>query len=111
MTLLEFPGNQGQIFAVDPCHVTAVRPYRSTLPGRGAQLFDMTIVWLDERTVFVCSWSVEQTLNAVNTAVREPQLAAFEAGWAAAVSAHVFGENPSTCPEAFVAWVKGAVDE
>jgi hypothetical protein len=82
MTLIELPGNQGQVFAVDPAHVTALAPYRSTLAGRGAQLFDMTIVWIDNRTLFVCSWSIEHTSSVLNTARSNmPLYLAFEAGY------------------------------
>lgn len=80
MTLIELPGNKGQVFAVDPAQVTALAPYRSTLPGKGNQLFDMTTVWVEKRAIFVCSWSYEHTLQVLNAA-REPLFTAFEAGW------------------------------
>ena len=105
MTLIEMPGNRGQIFAIDPLHVTAVNGFKGTLPGRGGQLFDMTTVWIDNRTVFVCPWKVEHVLQVLNAA-RQPLKSAFEAGYGAAVDAHVFGKSGS-CDDAFEVWIKG----
>lgn len=68
--LFEMPSNAGRIQAIDPHHVTGVQSYRSTLPGRGSQLFDMSVVWIGNRNLFVCSWSVEDTVKALNAARR-----------------------------------------
>lgn len=102
MTLIEFPGNRGQIFAVDPHHVTAVQAYRSTLSGRGGQLFDMTTVWLDNRSIFACSWSVDHVLQVLNAA-RQPLARAFEAGYTEGICAD---RMTADLPSAFNAWLK-----
>lgn len=102
MTLIEMPGNTGKIFAIDPARVTGLAPYRSTLPGRGGQLFDMTIVWLDNRTLFVCCWTVEHVLSTVNAA-RQPLESAFRAGYSAGASAG--HPHPQDCDKALGEWM------
>jgi len=84
VTLVELPGNAGRVFAVDPHAVTAVAPCRSTLAGRGMQTFDMSAVWMHDRQVIVCAWSVESTLAALN-AVRRGEADAFAAGYTAGI--------------------------
>lgn len=85
MTLIEFPGNRQQVFAIDPVRVTAVAPYRATLLSRGAQLFDMSVIWIDNHTSFISSWKVDHVLQVLNEA-RAPLAKAFEAGYAAGIA-------------------------
>lgn len=85
MSLVELPSTDGTTIAVNPHHVTAVQPYNGRLPGReGMQ--SMCAVWVarDQGTnLYVCTWSLEQTLDVLNTAKRD-DFAAFEAGYMAA---------------------------
>lgn len=85
MSLIELPSNTGQVYGVDPHHVTAVAPYHSTLPGKGGQIFPMSIVWLQDRSLFVCAWSTEQTLEVLNAA-RHGEAALFAAGYRAGIA-------------------------
>lgn len=107
MTLIEMPGNRGQIFAIDPYHVTGVNGFKGTLPGRGGQLFDMTTVWIDNRSIFVCSWKVEHVLQVLNAA-RQPLAKAFEAGYRAAelTQPGALRAVPEEVQGAFDAWIK-----
>lgn len=108
MTLIEFPGNQQKVFAIDPARVTAVAPYQATLPTRGAQLFDMSVIWIDDHTCFISSWSVDHVLQVLNAA-RAPLAKAFEAGWKAgwktypSAVGNSFGQAPSI-EDAFTQW-------
>lgn len=110
MTLLEFPGNRGQIFAVDPVHVTGVNAFKGTLSGRGRQMFDMTVVWLDNHTSFICSWKMEHVLQVLNEA-RAPLEMAFRAGYRAGVK-DIYSPTPLDNPEdieaALNVWLRGA---
>lgn len=96
--LVDFPGNDGKIFSIDPSHVTAVKPYRSTLPGRGAQLFDMTSVWMDNHAIFVCSWSIDHVRQVIDDA-QDSLKAAFEAGYRAGIERY-------DDPQPFATWMK-----
>lgn len=100
--LIELPGNQGKVFAVDPHRVTGVAPYEGPLSGRTG-VYEMSIVWLDNRTLFVCAWPFLQTLDFLNGA-RGSDAEVFAAGYEAAVEAHVFGEKSLSeggCAEAW----------
>lgn len=88
--LFEMPSNAGRIQAIDPHHVTGVQSYRSTLPGRGTQLFDMSVVWIGNRNLFVCSWSVEDTVAALN-ASRRAEAGLYAAGFRDGVEAALAG--------------------
>lgn len=102
MTLVELPSNQGGIFAVDPHHVTAVQPYRSTIAGRGAQVYDMCAVWLHNRSIFVSAWSVEQVLDVLNTA-RQGDAGLYAAGFRDGTEAALAGSSGEQILEA--AWI------
>jgi hypothetical protein len=96
MSLIKLPGNNGCVFAVDAHTVTGVQPYRSTLPGKGTQVFDMCAVWTNNREIFVCAWSVETTIDRLNKA-RQADADLFAAGYRAVL--------PDAEPEALsVAW-------
>jgi hypothetical protein len=81
--LIELPNTTGGVFAVDPHAVSAVQPYRSTIAGRGTQVFDMCAVWLHNRSIFVCAWSPEQVIDIL-TEARQADADLFAAGYAAA---------------------------
>lgn len=83
--LIELPSNQGGIIALDPHQVTAVQPYRSTIAGRGAQVYDMAAVWLQNRSIFVTAWSAEQVLDVLNKA-RHNDAGLFAAGYRAGIA-------------------------
>jgi hypothetical protein len=85
MSLVELPSNTGKVIALDPHAVTAVVPYRGPIAGRGAQVFDMCTLWLHDRSIFVCAWSVEQTLDCLNAA-RLRDAALFAAGYQAGIA-------------------------
>lgn len=77
-TLVELPGNNNRIFAVNPLRVTGVQPYDGPLAGREG-MHPLSVVWVDGRTLFVCAWRPEitiATLNAAKSAIAR----AFEAG-------------------------------
>lgn len=85
MSLIELPSNKGGIIAVDPHAVSALVPYRGAIAGRGAQLYDMCLVWLHDRSIFVCAWSVEQ-VSAVLNGARHGEAALFAAGYHAGIA-------------------------
>jgi hypothetical protein len=91
VSLIELPSNQGSIIALDPHAVSAVQPYRGPIAGRGAQVFDLSTVWLHNRSIFVCAWSVEQVLDVLNTA-RHGEAALYAAGFREGVAAGQSGD-------------------
>lgn len=106
MTLIEFPGNRGEVFAVDPARVTAVAPYAGSLAGRTGT-HEMAIVWLDNRSLFVCAWPLEHTLSVLNAA-RQPLVTAFEAGWKAfAAGFEGEADGPRRVADAYAQWIGG----
>lgn len=85
VSLLELPSNDGKIIAVNPHHVTAVQPYEGHVAGQQGRR-PMCVIWVarDQGTnLFVCAWSIEQTLDVLNTAKRD-DFEAFRNGWLAA---------------------------
>lgn len=95
MSLIELPSNTGKVFAVNPHHVTSVTPYRSTMAGRvGMQ--DMCILRLagDTTALYVCAWSIEDTLDVLRRG-RDQEGEAFAAGFRACDAAVAQGEVPS----------------
>lgn len=95
MSLIELPSNTGKVFAVNPHHVTSVTPYRSTMAGR-VGMVDMCILRLagDTTALYVCAWSLEDTLEVLNMS-RRAEMDAFQAGFAACDAAVAQGEVPT----------------
>lgn len=85
MSLVELPTNTGGLVAVNPHAVTGVQPYTGTLPGTGQELHPMSAVWVHDRNIFVCAWSVENTLAALNTA-KHSDAEIFAAGFRAGLA-------------------------
>ena len=84
MSLVELPSNDGKIIAVNPHHVTAVQQYEGYVAGQEGRR-QMAVVWVarDQGTnLYVCAWSIEQTLDALNAAKRD-DFEAFKSGWLA----------------------------
>lgn len=104
MSLIELPSNTGKVFAVNPHHVTAVTPYRSTMAGRVGQ-HDMCVLRLsgDTTALYVCAWPVEDTLDVLNTA-RRGEAAAYEAGYREALGPTVT-VNVERMGRTFLKWV------
>jgi hypothetical protein len=103
MSLVELPSNNGQIIAVNPHHVTAVQPYEGTMAGK-VGTHPMSVIWVarDQGTnLYVCAWSIQDTLEALNEAKRA-DAAAFQAGYNAARSDGVY--SPSDIEAAFLEW-------
>jgi hypothetical protein len=109
MSLVELPANTGKVFAVNPHHVTAVAPYSGQLAGKSG-MHDISAVYVRNpqgpTAVYICAWSVEDTLDALNTA-RTVDMEAFQAGFRACDLAVAQGEVPSMkhMADAFRAWV------
>lgn len=110
MSLIELPSNTGKVFAVNPHHVTAVQPYSSTLAGR-VGTHDMSAVWVrrDQGTnIFVCAWTPEQVLDALNTGKRA-DYAAWEAAYREALGPTVT-VNVERMERKFLEWAGVSAD-
>jgi hypothetical protein len=92
VSLVELPSNQGGIIAIDPHAVSAVQPYRSTIAGRGSQVYDMSAIWLHNRSIYVSAWAVEQVLDVLNTA-RQSDAELFAAGYREGVTDALAGSS------------------
>lgn len=101
MSLVELPSNDGKIIAVNPHHVTAVQAYEGYVAGQEGRR-SMSVVWVarDQGTnLYICAWSIEQTMDALNTARRD-DFEAFKNGWIAAQGPAA----PEPIWEAFCRW-------
>ena len=101
MSLIELPSNEGKIIAVNPHHVTAVQPYFGLIAGKEGKQ-EMCVVWVarDQGTnLYVCAWTIEATLDALNAARRD-DFEAFKNGWYAG-GAPI---SPERIWEAFCEW-------
>lgn len=85
MSLIELPSNTGSVIGVDPHAVTAVAPYRGPRAGYLGQVFDMSTVWLHDRSLFICLWTPEHVLDVLNTA-RRTEAELFAAGYHAGIA-------------------------
>lgn len=105
MALLELPSNDGKIIAVNPHHVTAVQPYFGFISGKEGKQ-EMCVIWVarDQGTnLYVCAWTIEATMDALNAARRD-DFNAFEAGFRA-VARHLQVEaDPTRIWAAFCEW-------
>lgn len=96
MSLLELPSNDGKIIAVNPHHVTAVQPYFGFISGKEGKQ-EMCVIWVarDQGTnLYVCAWTIEATMDALNAARRD-DFNAFAAGWAAYTKRSVLRSVPT----------------
>ena len=110
MSLVELPSNDGKLIAVNPHHVTSCRVYTGTLAGRTVPV-EMTVLTVDNHTVYICSWPIEHTLEALNAAKRDDFIA-FEAGYHAAIrhAARGHEDMSSDTRAAFLAWQAVSVE-
>lgn len=110
MSMIELPGNQGGVFAVDAHAVSAVQPYRSTIAGRGSQVFDMSAVWLHNRSIFVSAWGVEEVLAVLNAA-RQADADLYAAGFRDGTEAALAGSSgEEILRAAWIAYLGGRMD-
>lgn len=106
--LVELPGADGKIIAVNPHHVTGCQPYIGYLAGRTDRQ-EMTAVWVQDHNVYICAWRIEQVLDVLNTA-RRAIADAFAAGYRAALGPTV-AVDAERMERRFRIWADGETEE
>lgn len=111
MSMVELPSRDGKIIAVNPHRVSGVQSYSGYMQDADGKVVgnkqDMSVVWVNNHTLYVCIWPPTVTLDALNEG-KHRDAAAFTAGYLAAQAGGFVSD--SEIAEAFHTWM-GLEDE
>lgn len=82
MSLVELPGIDGKLIAVNPHRVTGVQHHEGYRIG-SPQKEDLSAIWVDNHNVYLCAWDVDTALKVLNEA-KQTEAQLFAAGFRAA---------------------------